>query len=278
MVRIKNGVLVASGSAVDDANYAFDNDISEAENQLRYLGEILDPHTVEVLTGTGVTTGWSCWDIGSGAGTIANWLADRVGSGGRVLATDIKPQHISGQDNLQIVRHDLRADPLPVGGFDLIHARLLLMHLPDREQLVRRLASALNPGGVLVVSDWETSRLDLVLDSPDEHSAGLFVRFLEVLLAGSPLVGIDPHWAARAHQVMRAAGLVDVATVTSARSWAGGTAGCLLHRSNSIQLHARLLDLGFTNEELNALREVLVDPRFVASSYLMLTTTGKRPN
>ncbi len=59
--------------------------------------------------------------------TIATWLAERVGPTGSVLATDLKPQHIPGRANLESREHDVRTDDLP-GSFDLIHARLVLMH------------------------------------------------------------------------------------------------------------------------------------------------------
>jgi SAM-dependent methyltransferase len=256
--------------------YAFDNNTAEGAHQLRLLAEILDPHTFDVLAAQSVGAGWDCWDIGTGGGTVATWLADRVGPEGHVLATDIKPHHVPGKTNVTVMRHDLRSDPFPERKFDLIHARLLLMHLPEREELVHRMRDALKPGGVLVVSDWEISRLDLVLDSPDDASSAVFRKFLDAILAFCPSAGVDPHWAARSHRVFRAAGLTDVLTVTDARSWAGGTAGCLLHRGNSVQLSPRLHDVGLTEEDLARLREVLLDPRFVASSYLMFTTTGRR--
>ncbi|OJF13665.1 class I SAM-dependent methyltransferase [Couchioplanes caeruleus] len=256
--------------------YAFDNDVSEAANQLRHIGDTVDPHSIAVLDTLGVKSGSTCWDVGAGSGSIARWLAQRVGPHGRVLATDIKPQHVQVQDNLEILRHDVRTDPFPPDRFDLIHARLLLMHLPAREQILGRLVEALKPGGILVVSDWETSHLDLVLDSPDENGTRVFQRFLETCLAGSPAVGIDPRWAARANGAMRRAGLTDVTTTVHARSWAGGTGACLLHRSNTIQLQPHLLLGGFTEDELTTLRELLIDPRFVISSYLMFTTVGVR--
>ncbi|WP_157756951.1 class I SAM-dependent methyltransferase [Plantactinospora sp. KBS50] len=258
------------------AEYAFNNDVVEAKNQLQYLSDTVDPHTFATLDSIGVAPGWECWDVGAGAGTVSHWLAERVGVEGRVLATDIKPQHIPAREGLNIARHDVRTDPFPTETFDLIHARLLLMHLPTREQVVSQLVQALKPGGVLVISDWETNYLDLILDSPDETGSRVFMRFLEICRAGSPLVGIDLRWAARAHSVMRSAGLSDVTTTTHASSWAGGTGACVLHRSNTFQLESRLLEDDFTEEELRTLRGVLLDPRFVISSYLMFTTLGRR--
>jgi SAM-dependent methyltransferase len=258
------------------AHYAFDNDAAEAVDQLRLLGLILDPQTFATLTAHGVALGWDCWDVGSGGGSVAAWLADRVGASGYVLATDIKPQHGARRANMSVERHDLSSDPLPERKFDLIHARLLLMHLPERERLIHHLCHALKPTGVLIVSDWEISHLDLVLNSPDRTSADLFRKFLDAILIGSRGAGVDPSWASRMHRVFESADLCSVSTTVSARSWRGGTAGCLLHRSNSIQLRSRLLDLGFSEADLARLQQVLLDPQFVASSYLMYTTTGRR--
>jgi SAM-dependent methyltransferase len=259
------------------SKYAFDNNTVEAENQLRYIGETVDSHTRATLKSIGVAAGWECWDVGAGAGTVAQWLAERVGPSGHVLASDLKPQHIPARDNLKTLKHDVRIDPYPSDGFDLIHARLLLMHLPAREEIVHRLVSALNPGGFLVLSDWETDYLDLVLDSPDEAATGVFKKFLEICRAGSPAAGIDTRWAPRANSIMRKAGLTEITTEIHAESWAGGTGACLLHHSNTIQLQSGLLNSGLDEKELQKLREVLLDPRFVISSHLMFTTFGTLP-
>jgi len=259
------------------SKYAFDNNTVEAANQLRYIGETVDSHTRATLKSIEVTAGWKCWDVGAGAGTVAQWLAETVGPSGHVLASDLKPQHIPARGNLETLQHDVRVDPYPSGGFDLIHARLLLMHLPAREEIVHRFVSALKPGGFLVLSDWETEYLDLVLDSPNEAATDVFSKFLKICRAGSPAAGIDTRWAPRANSVMRKAGLAEVTTEIHAGSWAGGTGACLLHRSNTIQLHSRLLGAGFQEEELQKLREVLLDPSFVISSHLMFTTVGRLP-
>jgi SAM-dependent methyltransferase len=264
-------------AGTSETRYAFDNDDSEAGNQLRLISQTVDPHTLDTLESIGVSSGWKCWDVGAGAGTIATWLAERVGPEGRVLATDTKPQHIPAHASLDIMQHDVRADPYPHDKFDLIHARLLLMHLPAREEILHRLVDSLKPGGLLVISDWETNHLDLVLDSPDEASTQVFQRFLELLRIGSPMFGIDTRWAARTAGVMRRAGLADVVTNIHAQSWPGGTGACLLHRSNTIQLRPKLLEGGgFTEDEIDTLLDVLVDPRFLISSYLMFTTVGTR--
>src|SRR3546814_19995110 len=51
--------------------------------------------------------------------------------------------------------HNVDADPFDDNGYDLIHARLVLEHLPQREAVVAKLAAALRPGGWLVVQDYD---------------------------------------------------------------------------------------------------------------------------
>ena len=74
-----------------------------------------------------------------------------------MLATDVVTRFLKSIDalNLEVRRHDLVADPLPDDRFDLIHTQLLLTHLPGRAALVQRLASALVPGGWLVLEEFD---------------------------------------------------------------------------------------------------------------------------
>ena len=48
---------------------------------------------------------------------------------------------------------DLVADELPRGAFDFVHTRLVLIHIPERDAVLRKLAGALRPGGVLIVEE-----------------------------------------------------------------------------------------------------------------------------
>ncbi len=54
-------------------------------------------------------------------------------------------------------------DDLPTAQFDLIHARLVLIHIPAREAVLERLVTALRPGGWLVIEDFDV--LSLVPDA-----------------------------------------------------------------------------------------------------------------
>ncbi len=140
-----------------ESRYVFDNAVT-AETGMRFVGleATFDPSTIRYLTGVGVTDGWACWEIGAGGGSIARWLAERVGPTGSVLATDIDPRFIPPSElgQLEVVRHDVTADVVPPARYDLIHARLVLDHLPQRSDVLARLTQALRPGGWLVIEDF----------------------------------------------------------------------------------------------------------------------------
>lgn len=139
------------------SRYVFDNAVT-AETGLRFAGleATFDPSTIRYLTGVGVTDGWVCWELGAGGGSIARWLAEHVGPTGSVLATDIDPRFVPASQLLQleVVRHDVTTDAIPTARYDLIHARLVLSHLPQRGDVLARLVQALRPGGWLVIEDF----------------------------------------------------------------------------------------------------------------------------
>ena len=67
--------------------------------------------------------------------SVPLWLAARVGPTGLVLATDIDTSWLAdpGPGPVQIVRHDVGAEDPPATELDLVHARLVLTHVPRRE-------------------------------------------------------------------------------------------------------------------------------------------------
>src|SRR5690606_17972443 len=101
---------------------------------VRHLAAPLDPFTRRRHTPL-IHPGTECLEIGAGAGTIALWMAHR---GGKVTATDLEPEHIPEHPGITPLRHDITTDPLDEGRWQLIHARLVLAHLPGRVQIVEK--------------------------------------------------------------------------------------------------------------------------------------------
>ncbi len=124
-------------TAVDDLNgYLLDNRAQETEHRFGALAELFDDNTFRHFDGVGVSPGWRCWEVGAGGPSVANWLAERVGPSGSVVATDID---LSWLPEIEPVRFEARCldvavDDPPADGFDLIHARLVLVHVPERER------------------------------------------------------------------------------------------------------------------------------------------------
>src|SRR5262245_58141030 len=112
-------------------SYILDTAEAGERRRLDAQSALWDPSTIRALTATGVAAGWEGWEVGAGTGTIAAGLSERVGPAGRVVATDIETRWLDTlcRSNLVVRRHDVAVDPLEDEGYDLVHARLVLMHL-----------------------------------------------------------------------------------------------------------------------------------------------------
>ncbi|GAA4867699.1 methyltransferase domain-containing protein [Saccharopolyspora cebuensis] len=257
-------------------DYVFDNAHPQAVRQHRYLAEAHDPLTLARLAETGVGPGWHCLDVGTGGGSVAAWLADRVAPSGSVLATDVDPGHVRPRPGLTALAHDIATDPLPEARFDLIVARLVLRHLPDRAAVLDRLVRALVPGGWLQVDEFDTTYEPLLL-APDESTAHLYRRFLAAKDAVMRAGGVDPAWGRRVPEAMRAAGLVDIDPRPHVQLRHPGAADLLLLEHHTHHLRDGLLAAGMTEADLGALRSALREPELRACSSVMYSVHGRKP-
>jgi predicted methyltransferase len=269
--------MTTASEAAREGRYTFDNATDEAARQVRLLAGILDGHSTEVLSRVGVGAGWRCLDLGTGGGSVATWLADRVGPTGQVVALDSDPRHVGTHDRVEVRAVDVTTTDRGDREYDLVHARLLRMHLPQREEVLRRAAAALKPGGTLVVSDWDCTHPGEMLLRGPAGLAGAFLAFQRGLVGLAVANGASLDWARRIPESMREAGLVELRGEVFNRIWAGGEAGCLLHACNSRQLEGPLLASGLTGEQLALLREGMSHPETLAWSYPMVTACGRRP-
>lgn len=257
--------------------YTFDNDYPNAAERLGLLAGILDGFTTSRLSSLGDLAGRRCLELGPGGGSIAGWLADQAGPSGHVLALDLNTRHVPRDRGFTVHQHDLTTDPIPEGLWDVIHARLVLQHLPGRHDILRRLTGALAPGGALAIEEWDGYQRGMVLDAPEPEAATLFYAYETCVDQILTVRGLDASdWPWQLHGAMVGAGLGDVDTAVHADSWPGGTAGAELHVANIGQLRDRLLDGGMTAEQLDRLAGYLRDPRMVVRGLLTISTIGRR--
>ncbi|MFH9008141.1 methyltransferase domain-containing protein [Streptomyces afghaniensis] len=256
--------------------YAFDNDSVHSDELHRCLTDAYDAMTFARLAETGVTTGWRCLDVGSGSGSVARWLAERVAPTGEVTATDVKPHHLQEGPCLTPVEHDVVSDPLPEAAFDLVVARLVLQHLPERLAVLGKLVRALKPGGWLHIEEFDASYEPPLL-TPDEASARLYTAFLDAKCAVLRARGGDPQWARNAPAAMRAAGLVDIDPRLRIELRTPGSPGLRMQLNHTYHLRDELLAAGLTEAQLADVRALMRDPSFCAASSVVYSVHGRRP-
>lgn len=260
--------------------YAIDNAWQEERQRLAALEALHDPGTIRHLDALGVGDGWRCWDVGAGGGSIAAWLCGRVGSTGRVLATDLDTRFLDAIDAsvLEVRRHDIVADPLPDGRFDLIHTRLLLTHLPERAALVQRLASALAPGGWLVLEEFDVTP-PYIDPRIGAEQAELGDRVMNAFLAymDSRRGGEGRECGRRLYGWLLDVGLVDVGAegrVSMYRGGPDGGSGLPLRHSQVRSAVAAMGDV--TEKEIEAYMGLLRDPNLLAMGNILMAAWGRR--
>jgi SAM-dependent methyltransferase len=223
--------------------YIFDNAAAQTTTRFSALATIFDPGTVRHLTEIGVTKGWTCLEIGGGGGTIAGWLCDSVGLQGRVMATDIDPRFLKSlcRANLDVRRHDIASDPLPNAAFDLVHVRLVLLHLRERDRVLSRIVSALKPGGWLLAEEFDS--LSLQAD-PAISSTEVPVKALSAMERLMANRGVDSRYGRRPSARVRSLGLVDLVAEGRTFMWEGRSPGADLFRASLEQVRSEMIDLG----------------------------------
>jgi SAM-dependent methyltransferase len=175
--------------------------------RLQALECAADAASWKALASVQLRAGDHVLDAGAGAGALARRLA-ATHPHVQVTATDLDTRFLDnhGCANLTITRHDLSRDDFPPRCFRLIHTRAVLVHIPDRDQTLHRMATWLAPGGTLLVEEPH-----LHVDDLRNH---LLRRTLD---AASQVIssqhGFDPVWATRLPELMRTAGLEQIVDI-----------------------------------------------------------------
>lgn len=156
-----------------------------------------------------------------------------------------------------------------------IHARLVLVHIPQRVQVLKRLVAALKPGGWII--DEEFDSVSLPCD-PDLSPGEVKLKIQTALFQLVEERGIERRCGRLLYGRMRALGLFDVRAEARLSMWPGRSAGTSLTRANVEQLRGALIAGGLvTEEELQQDMARLDDPDFMTPSPIMWTAWGRRP-
>jgi SAM-dependent methyltransferase len=254
--------------------YLLPNSSPAAVERLTLLSRIFDPASEAALERTGVTRGWHCWEVGAGQGGLARWLKARVGAEGSVLATDLDPSITDVRSGIEVRRHDVTEDPAPGNGFDLVHTRLLLCHLPGRELVVDQLIGALKPGGWLVVEDF-----DGVSMPPDRrygpHETPLATHAaLQALFRRRGVEGRTGRWLPA---MMRARGMSEIHAEGRVFMALERSVYAHFHRLTVDQVKDDLMKARLLTEADYAASMTALENDFLAPTPLLWSVIGRRP-
>jgi SAM-dependent methyltransferase len=261
-----------------DSPYLFKNAGRETSARFAALSAMYDPGTISHLKNCGVGEGWRCLEVGGGGGSIAAWLADRVGPTGRVLVTDADPRFLEALEipNLEVRKHDIANDPLPEKSFDLVHARMVLLHVPQREKALERMIAALKPGGWIIDEEFDSLSV-----SPDP-SLNSGEVLLDTQLACLRLLadhGVERRMGRLLFARLKERGLVGVGAEARMSMWRCGSPGVSLMRSNYEQVREAMTKAGYiTDRQIDQDIASLDSPAFMMPSPIMWTAWGRRPS
>ena len=102
-----------------------------------------------------------------------------------------------------------------------MHARLVLLHLPQRRLALHRIWHALRPGGRLVLDEFDCTWLP-VLAAPDPASATLFSRVVDGVHRLLEQAGADLAWGRNAYGALAETGFDSLSVRGFAEVWTGG--------------------------------------------------------
>src|SRR5579864_6791455 len=183
------------------------------EERLRRLPRELAPDSSRFLAQLGIQPGDQAVDIGCGPQGILDLLSEQVGLNGKVFGVErneatvqLAREFIARRQlrNVEVLQADAKATGLPRASFDVVHARLVLVNVPEPQRVVEEMIALARPGGVVASheADWGA----FLCDPPSPA----WDRLLQVFLMYSRNKGIDLFVGRRTHRMFRAAGLIDI--------------------------------------------------------------------
>ena len=272
----------ASPSATD--LYALGRDPGESARLQRQSQE-LRPDSAALLDRVGLGPGQDAIDLGCGPRGILDLLAERVSPGGRVAGLDADPVHVAmareftaqrGLGNVEIVAADARRTGLPPGSFDLVHARTLLVNVPEPVEVVAEMVRLAKPGGWVAGLEPD---VEFSLCYP-AHRA--YTRIWELFRTAFSRHGADLLVGRRLAELYHHAGLRDIGVEARAAVYRAGDSRRMIGPDLVRSLHPAIVSLGLAGqEELDALdravRVHLDDPFTLVIPHLSFLAWGRKP-
>jgi SAM-dependent methyltransferase len=270
------GICGATTIEAVHSDYMLANKGKEAPIRFAALAAIYDPQTIRHLETLSVGCGWRCLEVGAGSGTIAKWLADRVGPTGYVLVTDVDTRFLEPLRGpaLDVRAHNIGSDPLPDAEFDLIHTRLVLMHVRERDAALARMVSSLKVGGWLLVEEYDSRS---VPPDPALSSGEVFLPTQVAMLRLLEDGGVNRRYGRLLSGLLREKGLTSVGASAQLFMWQSGSPGIAMMRANFEQLREAMIEANYvTPQQFEEDMAQLNNPSFMTPSAILWSAWGRR--
>jgi SAM-dependent methyltransferase len=245
----------------------------------------LRDHSALLLDRVGLAEGWQAIDLGCGPSGILDLLADRVGPTGQVVGLDFEPANVAlareftaerRLANVEVVQGDAHRTDFPLGSFDLVHARTLLINIPDPAAVVAEMARLARPGGWVAVLE------------PDGGGSVCYPahpawdRLTEIFRSAQEVDGADTFIGRRLPELLRLAGLTDIGVEAKADIYPAGHSRRTIRADLVRSMRPKILAGGIAgHSELDevdrAVREHLSDPNTLMLPHLLFLAWGRKP-
>jgi SAM-dependent methyltransferase len=277
--------LTVSDPQPEEAVYALGSDPAERD-RLRRQSEELAAHSATLFDRIGVTAGWNAIDLGCGPRGTLGLLADRVGPDGSVTGVELDADNVAAARAfaadlspaaVRVLQGDARRTGLPESSFDLVHARTLLINIPDPQDVVEEMVRLVRPGGWVASLEPDVG---LALCYPPSPAWDRLVElFLEVHRADR----CDPYIGRRLPDMFHRAGLIDTGVDAKADIYPRGHSRRTIRADLVRSMRPKLLARGVVSErELDeidrAAREHFNDPATLVMPNLLFLAWGRKPS
>jgi ubiquinone/menaquinone biosynthesis C-methylase UbiE len=268
-----------------NAVYALGSSAGESARLQRQADE-LAADSRDLLDRVGLRPGQAVIDLGCGPRGILDLLAERVAPAGRVVGLDADPAHTAmaaefaagqGLTGVQIITADARRTRLPPGSFDLVHARTLLVNVPDPADVAAEMVRLARPGGQVASMEPDTEHARCHPPHP------AFDRLCDIFTAAFRRNGADPWIGRRVPELFRQAGLDDVQVEARVQMYPPGNSRRTVRADLVRAMRPQVLDMGLASaaelDELDtAARAYLQDPHTIVISGLLFLTWARKPD
>jgi SAM-dependent methyltransferase len=277
----------AGGAKREDANavYALGHSLGETDRLGRQADE-LAADSATLLDRVGLRPGQSAIDLGCGPRGILELLVERVSPGGRVVGIDADPAHAAKAMEfatrrklscVDVMAADARHTGLPSASFELVHARTLLVNVPEPAQVATEMVRLARPGGWVAALEPDT---EYAMCYPP-HPA--FERICEIFPVAFGRNGADPMIGRRVPELFRQAGLENVGVEVRPQMYPHGNSRRTIRLDLVRSMRSQVVELGLAGEaELDGLdaaaRAHLDDPHTVVMSGLLFLAWGHKPS